>query len=703
MTKRRISATFILVSLFLAYFSARCPAQPLQWHQTYGPFGGNITAIAVNKNTQLAGLQDGGIYRSTNQGNFWARSDSGLPRWSITTIAINGTTVFAGPAANGVYRSKDAGQTWAQVNTALTHWNITALMFSGTTIFAGTSDSGIYRSTDAGDSWQQADSGLPTSAAEVYTFAIVGGTIFVGTNVYGVGGYGGGLWRSSNNGDTWSESDTGLVDRHNESVGIQALMFSRGIMFASLYGGGLFRSMDTGASWIRMDTALYLDEVENLATIGNNFFTNTEVSDSGFYYSSDSGTTWSLVVGFQNRKINIFALDGSTIFAGTDGNIFRSQDSGKTWLEADSGIVRSYIDAFAVEDDILYAGAYGGGVSKLSDTGNSWVRRNNGLPPFTIRALLSKDQRIYAGTEYFGLYRLDSGSTMWEATTIGSWNSVYALTHNNNELLAAMSIGIGRSIDGGKTWDIIDSTIGGFSILARGSRILVGSESSVFVSSDNGVSWSEKDFGGYDQTVYPQAYNSQYMFAVDGPLFRSNDSGDSWYPLRSNGLVGRIYALATDGPTIFAGTRDGVFFSTNNGDQWTQTNDGLNDTVVYALALRDSELFAGTKTGGVYRTNIAALKSSVHRSFGISPFLRVEAQPNPFSSTITFHVDLSSPQWVSIVIFDPLGREVWRSSRYLESGDQAITFDEHALPEGAYFYQVFTENTAMNGSIMIER
>lgn len=55
-------------------------------------------------------------------------------------------------------------------------------------------------------------------------------------------------------------------------------------------------------------------------------------------------------------------------------------------------------------------------------------------------------------------------------------------------------------------------------------------------------------------------------------------------------------------PTMYAGTRSGVFLSVDNGGNWTAINNGLTHLGIRSLIPRPGMLFVGTEGGGVFRS-----------------------------------------------------------------------------------------------------
>jgi len=86
--------------------------------------------------------------------------------------------------------------------------------------------------------------------------------------------------------------------------------------------------------------------------------------------------------------------------------------------------------------------------------------------------------------------------------------------------------------------------------------------------------WQQTN-GPYNGAVLALASSGTNIFAGtgNGGVFLSTDNGTSWTE-KNNGLTNtNIESLAINGTNIFAGTHSGgVFLSTDNGASWTQVN-----------------------------------------------------------------------------------------------------------------------------------
>jgi hypothetical protein len=85
-----------------------------------------------------------------------------------------------------------------------------------------------------------------------------------------------------------------------------------------------------------------------------------------------------------------------------------------------------------------------------------------------------------------------------------------------------------------------------------------------------------------------------------GGVFVSTNNGDSW--TRANtGLVNPYTnCLAVYGNTIFAGTYDGVFVSTNGGATWKGENSGLTNKSIRSLTISNQTIAVGVEGAGVF-------------------------------------------------------------------------------------------------------
>ena len=95
--------------------------------------------------------------------------------------------------------------------------------------------------------------------------------------------------------------------------------------------------------------------------------------------------------------------------------------------------------------------------------------------------------------------------------------------------------------------------------------------------------------------------NYIYAGTLGGGIFVSTDNGDSW-TAKNNGLLNWIVeCVLINNNIIWAGTAGGLFLSTDNGNSWTARNNGLLNHYVTSIAFSGNTIFAGT-IGGIFRS-----------------------------------------------------------------------------------------------------
>jgi hypothetical protein len=587
-----------------------CPAAPAQWVQTSGPPGGNVSALASSGSSLFAAI-DQGVFRSTNNGKSWMPVNEGLAQFpGIKCLLVSGTNVFAG-TGNGLFRSTSNGASWTAANSGLLDLNgnvieVWALAASGPNLIAGSYSQGVFLSTDNGTTWMAVNRGLQRLQSLVFS----GTNLFAGTESEGV-------FLSTNNGTSWTAVSTGLQDIYGHYPAVNCLAVSGTNLFAGT-SGGVFLSANNGTSWTEVNTGLLLyvtliyPWVECLAVSGTNVFAG--IQQRGIFRSTDNGTSWTEVNTGMNigtsRSPTAMAVSGANIFAGTSSGVFLSTNNGTNWTSASAGLTGASIFTLASSGTDIFAGGWEG-VFRSTNNGESWSAVDSGLTlPAPISALAISGTNLFVGTDeylgYSGVFRSANMGESWSAADSGLTHlSVFALTFAGANLFAGTRDGVFLSTDNGTSWTPVNKGLpiypnpvdnsGAVTCLAvDGTRLYAGTnQDGVFLSTNNGTSWTPVDSGLTQKSVYSLAVSGANLFAgtYEGGVFLSTDSGTSWTEV-DTGLPHGDFApprgicLAVSGTKVFVGTahRMGmhgsgdIFLSTNNGSSWTEVRAGLPHT-----------------------------------------------------------------------------------------------------------------------------
>jgi hypothetical protein len=206
-----------------------------------------INSLAVNGSGDIfIGMSDDTVFRYTSNGTNWTKFSSGVSKaiinatndnnTLITCLAIHDTgDIFAGTFERGLYKSTDNGINWTRSDSGMTGWQreIRSLAINSTgDIFAGTHEEGVTRSTDNGSSWTTINSGFDPQWG-CYNIAVYRSNIFIENST--------GVFLSTNNGTNWTPVNTGLPLGINDLYRINSLVVN---------GNNIFTTIDS-AVWRR--------------------------------------------------------------------------------------------------------------------------------------------------------------------------------------------------------------------------------------------------------------------------------------------------------------------------------------------------------------------------------------------------------------------------------------------------------------------
>jgi hypothetical protein len=216
---------------------------------------------------------------------------------------------------------------------------------------AGTS-SGIYRSADDGATWTLANGPLAASTS-IYAnkwfrtgnsiLAIFSGSI----------SNGGGIFATNNNGATWLQGATGM----STNMTVYHIAAIDGALYAAT-SGGLFRSVNNAQNW-ELVTGSNFSMYGIQGTAGRLVC----ISDFGYRYSTNGGTTWTNGTGAPAVSNTAQLILYNTIYYAISGNnagVYRSMNQGVSWQPYNIGL--NEFDAISQEEfhangENLYLGA----------------------------------------------------------------------------------------------------------------------------------------------------------------------------------------------------------------------------------------------------------------------------------------------------------------------------------------------------------
>jgi photosystem II stability/assembly factor-like uncharacterized protein len=648
------------------------------WHAGNGTWQGvntnlgsmSVSALAVSGNNLFAGTA-AGIYRSTNLGATWAAANGGLTIYGVkylvtsgstiyagtpsgllqstndganwTTIhphtyslAIRGTTLFAGTTV-GVSISDNLGATWNEYSTGLTTGYISPILTLGNRLFVGDAyyegGTGVYRSTDHGTSWDSVNTGLPPFFL-VSALANIDTTLFCTDRSEGV-------YRSTDYGGHWTASDVGLgLGRRPSAFAVQDTQ-----LFAASQNM-VFVSTDRGESWdLRSNFGLPGGPVSSLVFNGNNLFAgHTGFSDQGIYLSTDAGVNWSAAnVGLapgDARYINSLAANGTTLFAGTAGGMFRSTDNGASW-QASTGLPAGGIFAVIAPGSTILAGTLQG-VYVSTDNGTTWARTDTRR--MIIMSLARDGTDLYAGLSGGGVWRQSSPDNVPVAFSASPANAPGLLECRAPGQSPAINVNI--------------TSLTGSGIIAV-SRYVSPPVAPGFAGTP------PAHFSSY-RWVITQSGLSSFSAEV-----RFRLAGLNLGILNPSGVT--VYRRATPGSGSFS--------------PLSTTYDAANNEL-RAPVTSFSEFIFGSNTDPL--TGVQAQQTKP------AEFMLEQNYPNPFNPATLIRYSVgggnnqeSGAGRVKLVVYDLLGRQVAELvNEEKPAGSYTIMWNANGMPSGVYFYQL---------------
>jgi photosystem II stability/assembly factor-like uncharacterized protein len=536
-----------------------------------------IVVNPLNSSSVFAATSEG-VYKSTNAGSSWMRSDSVLMAMDLVMSPSDTNQLIAShgnlnSSPNpGLYKTTNGGTTWLKLTSGLpaTNFGRTSLSMAPSNtsiIYAGISDAstsgmiGLYKSTDSGNSWS-----IQSTTNYVGTQGWYDNVVSVHPNnpdsIYCSGLD---LYLSSNGGATMSNISTYVVHVDHHAIAFDP--FDPEIVYFGT-DGGIFKTSDGGASFLSCNYGL-------LTTQFYPGFANS-VQDSTIAIGGlqDNGTLkytgtqyWFDILYADGGWCAIDPTDKNIMYFGYQYlNLFKSTQGGNS--------------AFPIVNGLVYG------------SGNA-----NFIAPFVIAP--SSPNILYAGTK--NVYKTTNGGTNWfpsnGLSTLNGTNIACIGVSPNNANIVIAGTGTGAlgatakfeifsSLDGGGTWTNVTYRLNGTDSLPN--RYPTDIE---FDPLDNSTAYLT--YSGYGTPH----------------IFKTTDLGTHWTNISGNLPDIPHQAICVDPEAeenLYAGTDLGTFHSSDNGVTWEDYNTGMPPAMVLDLTVSraSNKLRASTFGNGVYERSL---------------------------------------------------------------------------------------------------
>jgi photosystem II stability/assembly factor-like uncharacterized protein len=231
--------------------------------------------------------------------------------------------------------------------------------------------------------------------------------------------------------------------------------------------------------------------------------------------------------------------DGRHLWLGTHLGLYESTDGGRSWRAA--GLEgRDVMNLTRGRDGTLWA--TGHNVAATSrDEGRTWVDlRPRGLPSLDIHGFAvdpKNPKRLYAAIAGQGLYRSDDGGQSFKllSSTVGGAVFALAVTPDGRLLAGDQEQGLLASTGGGKTWTpVVHAGIVGLAVNPGDSETIVAGGPGILRSTDGGRRWRQAL--AVPEGAGPVAWSRSdpdvgYAVGFDRVFYRTSDRGRTWQPV----------------------------------------------------------------------------------------------------------------------------------------------------------------------------
>jgi photosystem II stability/assembly factor-like uncharacterized protein len=375
-------------------------------------------------------------------------------------------------------------------------------------------------------------------------------------------------------------------------------------------------------------------------------------------YNNFSQSGWQLICSFSDYVSAICFIDTQTGFAGTGltgtGKMMKTTDAGNTWndvLMSDHFITKIYFYnhtlGFAIGDY--------GTLFKTIDSGNNWILIPTG------------ETEIFRGIFFL------------------------------NEQIGWICVGsdkILRTANGGNSWDSSFTTGAVANIdvefINEFTGYAVGVYANMYKSIDSGIIWNQITEPMAASMFDIEFINEDTGFIVGGTgVAKTVDGGSSWNIVKNSG-GSQINSIQTFGDKfVWAVGSHKIYYSSDNGTNWMSQ---AYTPYSYLLQISCVDSVNVWVLGGhkLYRTSSGGVTGIYNQNSNlVGSFILHQNYPNPFNPSTSIQYAVSRRQFVSLKVYDLLGREVATLvNEEKPAGEYEVEFDGTELPNGIYFYQL---------------
>ncbi|VXB95588.1 Fibronectin type III domain-containing protein [Flavobacterium sp. 9AF] len=331
--------------------------------------------------------------------------------------------------------------------------------------------------------------------------------IYVGTPA-------GGIWKSLNGGNDWVPLSDNLPQIGVSSIAVShndsnVIYIATGDKDASnTYSIGVLKSTDGGISWSNTglsftNTSTLISEVIMHPNDSNTIWAATNI---GLFKTINGGVHWSLVLSGDIKDIKLKPSNPNTIYAVSSTHFYKSVDSGTTFTHITSGLPatssRLVIGVTPANSSYVYV------LSAANDATSSF-------------------QGLYKSTDSGTVFTKTAATIdVFDGSRQAWYDLALAVSPSDANLIFTGCLNIWKSNDGGTSFSKVNNwyeydkpsyTHADIHFLRYyGNKLFCGSDGGVYVSQDNGISFTDKSKGLQIGQIYEIAVSKQSSNFISG-------------------------------------------------------------------------------------------------------------------------------------------------------------------------------------------
>lgn len=694
-------------------------------------------------------VSSGGDVRKTIDGGVtWTKLQTNIEDNLTEVFFLNENVGFTGGTGSKIFKTIDGGYTWTGtdiVNGAGTLYDIYFYNENKGWLLSSTSSAGqVISTTDGGTTW---NIDLNHAAGDLESMSFFGENngIVVGGGVGKVDLF------YTTNGTNWTKAPVPTFPPGYTRTDIRGVyMFDANNAYAVGWGSIvgmqssiLLKTTDGGATWEYLTQAeenrtydnlwaVYFKDVNNGIGIGGATRGTVAIR------TNDGGQNWipiDIPCGVQLNTINGFGNE--IIISGSSGVIMRSNDFGDNWQLLTPMPNGNMNGISAPSDNVIYSGGFNSVFLKSTNGGVDWqggFLRAGGAAP-NIQGIFFLNENVgYTAHSYGMAAKTTDGGTTWNAVipdtpaTTFTLYAPYFVNENYGFLVGKAATNIDiilKTTDGGNTWDaktdLFQCHWRSVAFKDENNGIVVGEKLTAAYTNDGGSTWTASTF-----TSLPPGTETPNLFKVtfvsgnravavgDKLILISTDAGATWNYSPVTNLIETMNGVAfideNNGWAVGSKTTSlrsvGLYKTTDAGATWENKADiSVFDTskTLYDVSISPSGYAWISSTQSVIYTD-APLVSVRDGEYSPSAFELVQNYPNPFNPSTTIKFNLNVSGFVSLKVFDVLGREVETLiNKELEAGTHSIEFSTRnsSITSGIYFYRLKTADKSETRKMML--